>query len=282
MTDYLRPRMLDEALRLAAGGRLVPAAGCTDLFPATQAPALPGAILDLTGIEALRGFARIDGGWRIGALTTWSEVVRAPLPPAFDGLKAAAREVGSVQIQNAGTVGGNLCNASPAADGVPCLMTLDAEVELASIRGTRRLPLAEFLAGPRRTLRAPDEILTAVIVPSAAAAGRGAFVKLGARRFLVISIAMVAARVEVEEGRVARAAVAVGACSAVAARLPALEAALAGSPVAEAAARVAPGLVTPALSPISDVRADAAYRTEAAVELVRRALDRALPRQEAA
>ncbi|MCX7644809.1 MAG: FAD binding domain-containing protein [Rhodobacteraceae bacterium] len=282
MTDYLRPRTLDEALRLAAAGRVVPAAGCTDLFPATQAPALAGPILDLTGIEALRGIARGPGGWRIGALATWTEVARAALPPAFDGLRAAAREVGSVQIQNAGTVGGNLCNASPAADGVPCLLTLEAEVELASVRGTRRLPLPAFLTGPRQTARAADELLTAVVVPAAAGAGQGAFVKLGARRYLVISIAMVAARLEVADGRIARAAVAVGACSAVAARLPALEAALAGAPAGEAADRVVPDLVAPALAPISDVRADAAYRAEAAVELVRRALVRALPRQEAA
>jgi CO/xanthine dehydrogenase FAD-binding subunit len=282
VTDYLRPRTLDEALRLAAGGRAVPAAGCTDLFPATQAPALAGPILDLTAIEALRGIAQTGGGWRIGALTTWSEVVHASLPPAFDGLKAAAREIGSVQIQNAGTVGGNLCNASPAADGAPCLLTLDAEVELASLRGTRRLPLAAFLAGPRRTLRAPDEILTAVIVPPAAGSGQGAFVKLGARRYLVISIAMTAARVVAEGGRIRHAAVAVGACSAVAVRLAPLEDALRGAPVAGAPDLVTPDLVLPAIAPISDVRADAAYRGEAAVELVRRALAAAAPAREAA
>ena len=135
-----------------------------------------------------------------------------------------------MQIQNAGTIGGNLCNASPAADGVPPLLALDAEVELASAAGTRRLPLAAFLHGPRRTARRPDELLTAVLIPAAATEGRSAFLKLGARRYLVISIAMVAARLATADGRVTAAALAVGACGPVATRLPAVEAALVGHP----------------------------------------------------
>lgn len=275
VTDYHRPRSLAEALNLAGGGVTL-AAGCTDLFPAVQGPALRGPVLDLTGIAALRGIAAVSEGWRIGALTTWAEVIRAPLPPAFDGLKAAAREVGSAQIQAAGTVGGNLCNASPAADGVPCLLTLEAEVELASAAGVRRLPLAAFLTGARRTALRPGEVLTAVLVPGAAGTGQGAFVKLGARKYLVISIAMAAARVEVAQGRIARVALSVGACSPVAVRLPALEAALEGAAADEAPTRVAPELVVPALAPIGDLRADAAYRAEAAVEVLRRTLAAAL------
>ncbi|MDH3265313.1 MAG: FAD binding domain-containing protein, partial [Paracoccaceae bacterium] len=211
-----------------------------------------------------------------GAAASWTEIARADLPPAFDGLKAAAREVGSAQIQNSGTLGGNLCNASPAADGLPCLLTLDAEVELVSARGSRLMPLSGFVTGPRRTALEPGEILAAVNVPRASGAGQGSFVKLGARRYLVISIAMAAARVEAEGGRILRAALSVGACSPVAVRLPALEAALAGASVAEAVARVVPGLVAPALAPISDVRAEAGYRAEAAVEILRRALAEAL------
>ena len=276
MSDYFRPRELAEAVRIASEAPVTLAAGCTDIYPATEGPALRGTVLDLTAIEALRGIAESPEGWRFGALATWAEIVRAGLPPAFDGLKAAAREVGSAQIQNAGTLGGNLCNASPAADGVPCLLTFEAEVELVSARGSRHLPLSDFIAGPRRTALAPGEILAAVHVPRGAGAGQGAFVKLGARRYLVISIAMAAARVEVEAGRVARAALSVGACSPVAVRLPRLEAALAGAPLAAAAERVVPELVAPALAPISDVRAEAGYRAEAAVEILRRALGLAL------
>jgi CO/xanthine dehydrogenase FAD-binding subunit len=256
-------------------------AGGTDLYPATPRPALDGPVLDITGIGALHGIARGAGGLRIGATTSWAEIARADLPPALQSLRAAAREVGAIQIQMAGTVGGNLCTASPAADGVPPLLALDARVELASVRGTRILPLADFIVGPRRTARAPDELVTAVLVPAAALAGRSVFLKLGARRHLVISIAMVAARIAVEGSRIAAAAVAVGACSPVAVRLPSVEAALTGAAVT-ALPPLPDGLVADGLSPIDDVRADAAYRRRAAAELVRRAVAEALATRAAA
>jgi CO/xanthine dehydrogenase FAD-binding subunit len=206
-------------------------------------------------------------------------VIRADLPPAFDGLKAAAREVGSIQIQNAGTIAGNLCNASPAADGVPPLLTLGARVELASTQGTRQMALSDFLKGPRQTARMPGEVLTALLIPDLPATAQGAFLKLGARQYLVISIAMVAALVTVADGRITQAAVAVGSCSATAQRLPALEADLMGqTPAAILAA--GPAFITPAhlapLSPIADVRGSAEYRTEAAATLCARALALAL------
>ena len=137
MDVYHRPETLQDALALLNGTALTVAAGCTDLFPATPAQELAGQVLDITAIAALRGIDEGADGWRLGAATTWSDILRASLPPAFDMLKQAAREVGSVQIQNAGTVAGNLCNASPAADGVPPLLALDARVRLASVRGGR-------------------------------------------------------------------------------------------------------------------------------------------------
>ena len=267
---YDRPESLAEALALLAAGPRTLLAGGTDLYPATEAATLPGAVLDLGGLAALDGIARDAEGVRIGAGTRWATIRDADLPPAFDALRQAAAEVGGPQVQNAGTLGGNLCNASPAADGVPPLLVLDAGVELASAAGRRRLPLAAFLAGPRRTARRPDEILTAVLVPAAALRGRAGFGKLGARRHLVISIVMVAARLVVADGRVAEAALAVGACGPVATRLPAVEAALAGAPAATAAARIDPATVAAALAPIDDHRAPAAYRAEAAAELLRR------------
>ncbi|OWU84794.1 xanthine dehydrogenase [Oceanicola sp. 22II-s10i] len=270
MSAFHRPTDLTEALAIAAGPGVRPAAGCTDLFPATEAQVLAGPVLDLTAISGLRGIARDGKGWRIGAVTTWADVIAADLPPAFDGLKAAAREVGSVQIQTSGTVAGNLCNASPAADGVPPLLTLGAEVEIASATGMRRLPLGAFLTGVRQTALAPGEIVTAILIPEVA--GQGAFLKLGARRYLVISIAMVAVRLVVVDGRIAEVSLAVGACSPVAQRLSAQEAALAGLTLAEAEGAVTETLVADALSPIADVRADAAYRIAAATDLVRRAV----------
>lgn len=273
--EYLRPTDIQSALDAAASGARI-AAGCTDLFPATERPSLElayGAVVDLTALDSLRGVEETEAGWRIGATTTWTDVIAADLPPAFDALKLAAREVGSVQIQNAGTIGGNLCNASPAADGAPPLLILDAEVELTSSAGARRLPLAEFLKGPRRTALAAGEILTAVVVPRAAGAGRSTFLKLGARKYLVISIVMVAARIDVADGLIREAALAIGSCGPVAARLAAAEAALCGAPATpDAAARVTDTLATAALSPIDDIRGDTAYRDAAAGVVARRAV----------
>lgn len=266
---YVRPASLDEALDHLATGEMRIAAGCTDLFPATEARVLPGPVLDVTAIPDLCGISEQGDLIRLGATTTWTDVVRADLPPAFDGLKLAAREVGALQIQNRGTLGGNLCNASPAADGVPPLLTLNALVELRSVRGPRVMPLSLFLRGPRSTAREADELVTALLIPNVR--GRGHFLKLGARKHLVISIAMVAARILARDGLVAEAAVAVGACSPVARRLSALEATLVGQPID--AVQVDRDLVAEALAPIDDVRADAPYRHDGAATLVARVLD---------
>lgn len=268
---YDRPDTLSDALAILGREPRTVLAGGTDLYPATRAAVLAGPILDIAGIREIRGVSRSDGAFRIGAATTWSEIREAALPPAFDALRSAAAEVGGRQIQNAGTIGGNLCNASPAADGVPPLLALDARVELADGEGRRAVALADFLLDARRTDRRPDEILTAVLVPEAASRGRSDFRKLGARRYLVISVAMVAVRLVAEEGRVAEVALAVGACGPVATRLHALEEDLRGCPLARLAARIETPAVASALRPISDVRASADYRAEAAAELLRRA-----------
>ena len=279
---YLVAASLSEALEALGKGNAAIVAGGTDWFPAQGTRPLKSDLIDITRVPGLRGITHDGAGWRIGGATTWTDVIRADLPPAFDGLKAAAREVGSIQIQNAGTVAGNLCNASPAADGVPPLLTLGARVELASTQGTRRMALSDFLNGPRRTARMPDEVLTALLIPALPANAQGVFLKLGARQYLVISIAMVAAVVSVERGRITHAALAVGSCSATAQRLPALEDTLIGMAAADVLA-AGPALITPAhlapLSPIADVRGSAEYRTEAAATLCARALAFALKGQ---
>jgi CO/xanthine dehydrogenase FAD-binding subunit len=274
MGSYLRPRALDAALRARAAGPCAVLAGGTDFYPARVGRTVEEDVLDLSALDELRGIRATGQGARIGALATWTELAAAPLPHWFEALKLAAREVGGQQIQNAGTIAGNLCNASPAADGVPPLLALGAEVELASVRGARTLPLGEFVLGNRRTACAADELVTAVIVPPWGDRTRSTFLKLGARRYLVISIAMVAAVIETDaHGAIARCGVAVGACSAVAQRLSALEAALAGRRLAPGiGAVVSPGHLAP-LAPIDDVRATAAYRADAAVTLVSRALE---------
>ena len=271
---YLRPKTLDEAVSLLAssGGQIL--AGGTDFYPALGDRQPVGRVIDITRLREIHGVSFDPDLIRIGGLTTWTEVLRTPLPRCFDALKGAAREVGSVQIQNRGTVAGNLCNASPAADGVPPLLALDAEVELVSATGRRRVPLAQFITGNRRTLRRPEEILVAVVVPRRLEQAASAFLKLGARRYLVISICMVAAVVQADKaGRVAEAHVAVGSCSATAQRLADLERDLVGRPVRTGiGVFVKPEHLAP-LSPIDDVRATGEYRRDASLTLVRRALE---------
>jgi CO/xanthine dehydrogenase FAD-binding subunit len=277
---YIRARSVGEALdALASGGGAILSGG-TDFFPALVDRPHPRKIVDISRIEALRGIIRDRDEIRIGPGATWSEVASADLPPSFRALRQAAREVGSVQIQNTATVAGNLCNASPAADGVPPLLCLDAEIEITSQNGTRRVPLCDFILGNRKTVLKPDELVTAIAIPAASANGVSHFSKLGARRYLVISIVMVAARIALSpDGSIAEARVAVGSCSAAALRLRSLERDLTGRPAAAVlSGTIGPHHLSP-LSPIDDVRGSGAYRLDAALELVRRTVDACLAEQ---
>jgi CO/xanthine dehydrogenase FAD-binding subunit len=269
---YAKPTNLSDALTLLGEAQWRVLAGGTDFYPALGAKPLQENVLDINGLGELRGIAETDGHIVIGARTTWTDIVKADLPPAFDALREAAREVGSVQIQNTATVAGNLCNASPAADGVPPLLILDADVELRSLGGTRHLPLTDFILGNRLTALQAGEIVTAIRIPKSSAAGPSNFQKLGARRYLVISIAMAAARIIVEDGVVSDAAIAVGSCSAVAKRLSEVEAALHGLPVGPQLAQAIGGARFSELAPIDDVRGTAEYRLDAAREIVSRAV----------
>jgi len=275
VAEYMRPTSVGEAVAALQAGSWTVLAGGTDLYQAHVERPLAGNLLDISAIEGLRGIAAGESGWTIGALTTWSDLIGADLPPLFDGFKAAAREVGGVQIQNAATIAGNLLNASPAADGVPPLLSLDAQIELAGPAGSRRLALTDFIAGNRQTTRRSDELATAIHVPRPAQADtRGDFLKLGSRRYLVISIAMVAATLAVEDHKVTAARIAVGACSPVARRLTGLENDLVGRAVdADLGLAVNAHHLT-SLAPIDDVRASADYRRHAALVLVRRVLGR--------
>jgi N-methylhydantoinase B len=274
MPDYFRPRTLDEALALRAARPLVVLAGGTDIYPAKTARAgwgdmRHGDVLDISALTELRGVSETVTHYRFGALTTWTELRRADLPAAFAGWQAAAREIGGMQVQNRGTLVGNICTASPAGDGIPCLLTLDAEVELASLAGPRVVPVAQFIDGYRHTLLRPDEIVTGILAPKPPAGARGGFVKLGARRYLVISIVMAAGMIATDaEGIVTHARIAVGACGPVAKRLLDLEAALIGEDVTAAAEIAAPEYLA-ALAPVDDVRGSAVYRHDAALQAVR-------------
>ncbi len=270
MTDYFRPATLEEALELRAGRQLQVLAGGTDVFPIRTTRAAWGDrttmdVLDISGLSELRVIERQAGHYRIGCLTTWSDLVGADLPPLFDGLKQAAREVGGVQIQNRGTIVGNICNASPAADGTPCLQVMNAQVELSSSRGQRVVDLTDFHNGYRSHVCRDDEIVTGLLVDHGDNDFLTRFRKLGSRRYLVISIVMTAAAIRTDSaGRVAEARISVGSCSAVASRLTVLEETLKGASLDEGLADCVDDYQLATLQPIDDIRATAAYRKEAA------------------
>lgn len=275
---YERPETLDSALAILAKGDWTVLAGGTDIYPAaTDAFAWgrpgPQRILDISAIGSLCGIDEEADSFRIGSRVTWTELVEHTLPPAFDGLKQAAREVGGVQIQNRGTIVGNICNASPAADGVPPLIALDASIEIAGPSGRRVMALQDFVQGNRKTALQSGELATGVIIPKRSAAARSAFLKLGARRYLVISIAMVAITLDLDaDARIEMARVAVGSCSEVATRLTAFEETLCGQEMNRNLVHLLGDEMLSPLSPIDDVRGDASYRLTSAKTLISRTL----------
>ena len=130
--NYFLPNKINDALKFINSSKCLIAAGCTDLFPSTEKKSLEGNVLDISNIKNLKGITIDKNFRRIGSTTTWSEIVNADLPECYKMLKECSREIGSIQIQNSATIGGNICNASPAADSIPCLLSLDAQVELLS------------------------------------------------------------------------------------------------------------------------------------------------------
>jgi CO/xanthine dehydrogenase FAD-binding subunit len=273
MGSYLRPVRLEDALAALAEAPRTLLVGGTDVYPARVGRSVDDDVLDMSGLPSMRSIEMVDGVVRIPAQATWTDVVRTSLPPAFDGLKAAAGAIGGIQIQNRGTVVGNLCNASPAADGLPNLMALDARVELVSSRGRREVSVEAFVIGNRRTVLARDELVTAIHVPMPAARARSTFLKLGSRAYLVISIAMVAVIIERgDDDRIGRARIVVGACSEVPRRIERTEARLVSEVASPSLADSIEAADLDVLSPIDDVRGTAAYRRGAALTLVRRAV----------
>lgn len=273
MPAYHRPNTLDDALRVLEGNRLSIIAGGTDYYPARVGRPLDEDVLDVTAIEGLGAIQVLDGGVHLGALTTWTDIVRADLPPWMDLLIQCAHKIGAVQTQNSATVVGNICNASPAADGMVCLLAMDAVVELASMGGTRSLPVAEFVTGVRQTACRPGEMVTGLMLPAPVGATRSAFVKLGARKYMIVAVIAAAAVIEAAaDGAVASARIAVGACSPVALRLAGLEAELSGMAISPALGETVGAEHLAGLSPISDIRASAEYRLEAVRTVLRRML----------
>jgi CO/xanthine dehydrogenase FAD-binding subunit len=257
------PRALDDALRLKAElPAAVPIEGGTDVMVELNFDrSRPEALLDLNRVDELKGWSREDGTLRLGASLTYAEAMREPLAGLLPALAEASRTVGSPQIRNRGTVGGNLGTASPAGDALPPLLVEAAEVELASVRGTRRLPVQDFLMGPKRNALEPDELIIAVLVQPSG--NPQTFMKVGPRNAMVIAVCSLALAVDRERGEVRAAYGSAGPVPAlVAAPLDARE--------------TFPEQVAGAASPIDDVRGSARYRRHALRVLTARALERCL------
>jgi len=258
--EVLSPRTLDEALHLKAERpEALAIQGGTDVMVAVNFDRVrPAAVLNLNEVEELRGWRREDGALRLGAGLTYTEATSGELAELLPALAEASRTVGSPQIRNRGTVGGNLGTASPAGDALPPLAIEGAEVECASVRGVRRLPLVEFVTGVKRTALAPDELIAAVWVTPTRAPQT--FMKVGPRNAMVIAVVSLA----VSAGEELRASLGSASPRPVVVSAPRSEAA------------DFPELVAAAASPIDDVRGTAAYRRHALRVLARRALERTL------
>jgi CO/xanthine dehydrogenase FAD-binding subunit len=261
--DVLTPRSLAEALELKAERPdAVPIAGGTDVMVGVNFDRLrPPAFLNLEEVGELRGWSRENGSVRLGARATYTELMSREAAEALPALAEAARTVGSPQIRNRGTVGGNLGTASPAGDALPPLLVGEATVELASVRGERRVPLLSFLVGPKRNALEPDELIVAVTVRRPRAAET--FMKVGPRNAMVIAVCSLALRVDRDNGLLAASFGSSGPTAGLV-RAPLEEAGSFAEQVAAAA------------SPIDDVRGTAAYRRHALRVLTSRALERCL------
>jgi CO/xanthine dehydrogenase FAD-binding subunit len=277
--EFLQPRSLEEALAAKAERpEAVPVAGGTDVMVELNFDRRrPEAVLDLATVPELAAWDREDGRLRVGAGITYTRAI-AELADALPGLAIAARTVGSPQIRNRGTIGGNLGSASPAGDCHPPLLAMGAEVEVASAAGSRRVPLEEFFTGPKKSALGPSELICAVHVP--AATGPQQFAKVGTRNAMVIAVCSFALVLDPEQGRVGT-----GIGSAGPTPLPATEAErfLQGvldaeglwtsrAPIGASASARFGELVAASARPIDDVRGTAAYRAHALEVLARRTL----------
>src|SRR5262245_1286421 len=260
--DVVTPRSLDEALEhKAEHPDALPIQGGTDVMVDLNFDrARPDVLLNLNEVAELRAWRREGNGIVLGAGLTYTEARSEPLAELLPALAEAARTVGSPQIQNRGTIGGNLGTASPAGDALPPLLVSGAEVEVQSIEGIRNVPLHEFLVGPKRTSLAPDELIVGVRVGTGTAGSRQTFMKVGTRNAMVIAVVSLAVRVDQE----------LRAAFGSAGPVPRLVRA----PLSEV--DTFPERVAEAATPIDDVRGTAAYRRHALRVLTARALERCL------
>jgi CO/xanthine dehydrogenase FAD-binding subunit len=280
ITTYLAPRHLDEALQAMADGDATVFCGGTDLAPQTESGArrYKTKLLNLRRVEGLCGINTEGSEIRIGATTTVSDIRgSAALAEIAPVLVEAAEHFASEQIRNAASLGGNLCNASPAGDMSPPLLVLGAATELACWRDgavhTRRVPLEQFFVGPGKTVKRPEELLTAVVFARPAPGFVGRFRKSGPRPALEISTVSVALGAQVTDGRLSEVRVAMGSVAPTPVRAHHVEAALKGKPLDTAAIAAAVDAAAKDAQPIDDVRASAWYRSHLVKVFVEEVLD---------
>jgi carbon-monoxide dehydrogenase medium subunit len=281
------PRTVEECLEILAGRagdtRLV--AGGTDLLPQLKNGLVkPARVVDLSGVAALRAVQQANGGGlRLGAAATARAIELDPaIRSAYPALAEGAALVGSVQIRNLATVGGNLCNAAPSADMAPPLLALDAEAVIAGPSGQRRVPLASFFTGVRQTVLGPDELLVALVVPAPARGSGGQYLRHTPRRELDIAVVGVASQLTLADGVCATARIALAAVAPTPVRATAAEAVLTGQAPTPALIERAAELAAGAARPISDQRGSADFRRHLVRVLTRRTLATAHERARAA
>jgi len=273
VSEFVSPKNLDEALQARAEHpEFVAVAGGTDYMVASKDRAAPAGLISLFGISELSSIDdTADGGLRIGACVPYAKILAdRRVADRYPVLRAACREVGASQIQARGTIGGNVATSSPVGDSLPPLLALEARVELASHRGQRSVDYEKFLIGYRKIDLAPDELIVAVVLPALHANTVQQWRKVGTRRAQSISKVMMAATAHIEEGKIARARIALGAVADRIVRAKAAEAAMVGQkPNAETGERAAIALAGE-ITPINDLRSSADYRLGVAQNLVRR------------
>ena len=284
--ELVLPGSLDDCVKALArhGSEAKLLAGGTDLLPQMKNALLkPAVVIDLSGVSRLRAIEPANGpGLRIGAAVTARtlELDRA-VRARFLSLAESGALVGSVQVRNLATLGGNLCNAAPSADMAPPLLALDAEAVITGPKGERRLPIAAFFTGVRRTVLAPDELLVELALPAPAAHSGGNYLRHTPRRELDIAVVGVASQLTLANGVCTKARIALAAVAPVPLRATAAEQALEGQAVTPERIARAADLAVEAASPISDQRGSADFRRHLVRVLTRRTLTTALARASA-
>ena len=284
--DLATPRDVDDCLKLLAerGPETRLVAGGTDQLPQMKNGLVrPARVIDLSAVPEVRVLAADDGhGFRVGAAVTARQLERdARVRSTYAALSESGELVGSVQIRNLATIGGNICNAAPSADMAPPLVALDAEAVIAGPKGRRRVPMAAFFTGVRRTVLAPDELLLEFVLPAPALHSGGSYLRHTPRRELDIAVVGVASQVTLANGVCAKARIALAAVAPTPVRATAAEQALEGQTLTASLIERAAALAVEAAKPISDQRGSADFRRHLVRVLTRRTLTIALARASA-